>query len=161
MRLGRDGVIGLICLVVSLALIVQSLSLPQLPLTPVGPGFYPRIVLGLLALGGLILMLQDLLVSRAAAAPAPRTGTQLAGTLARVALLFGITGAYALLIPLLGFRLATALFVLTMMPAIEWPASARAWAMVLAIAIVTALTTYVVFERYLQVLLPRGSLTGW
>lgn len=161
MRLGRDGVIGLICLVVSLALIVQSLSLPQLPLTPVGPGFYPRIVLGLLALGGLTLMLQDLLVSRAAAAPAPGTGTQLAGNLARVALLFGITGVYALLIPLLGFRLATALFVLTMMPAIEWPASARAWAMVLAIAIVTALTTYVVFERYLQVLLPRGSLTGW
>ena len=120
MRLGRDGVIGLICLVVSLALIVQSLSLPQLPLTPVGPGFYPRIVLGLLALGGLILMLQDLLVSRAAAAPAPRTGTQLAGNLARVALLFGITGAYALLIPLLGFRIATALFVLTMMPAIEY-----------------------------------------
>ncbi len=161
MRLGRDGVIGLICVVVSLALLVQSFSLPQLPLTPVGPGFYPRIVLSLLVLGGLVLMLQDVLASRIAGPAAGGDEPQPAGNLRLVALLFGIVGLYALLMPVLGFRIATALFVLTLMPAIEWPTSTRAWATIIAIAIATSLTTYVVFERYLLVLLPRGSLTGW
>jgi putative tricarboxylic transport membrane protein len=45
MRLGRDSFAGLIFLSVSLALLVQSFGLPHLPLVPVGPGFYPRIVL--------------------------------------------------------------------------------------------------------------------
>jgi len=161
MRLGRDGVIGLICIVVSLALLAQSFSLPQLPLTPVGPGFYPRIVLGLLAFGGLILVLQDAIAARLAAPTAGRGERRTAGEFAKVVLLFGITAVYVLLIPLLGFRLATALFVLTLMPAIEWPASARVWVTIIAIAVTTSLATYVVFERYLLVLLPRGSLTGW
>lgn len=162
MRLGRDGVVGLICIAVSLALLVQSFSLPQLALMPVGPGFYPRIVLGLLGLGGLILLLQDLLAARAAASI---SGGEAASTTERISwrigLLFGIVGAYALLMPLLGFRLATALFVLALMPAIEWPASMRAWLTVAAVAIATPLATFVIFERYLLVLLPRGSLTGW
>jgi hypothetical protein len=47
------------------------------------------------------------------------------------------------------------------MPAIEWPTSARAWATVISISIATSLVSHLVFERYLLVLLPRGSLTGW
>ena len=45
MRLGRDGIAGLIGLAVSLALLPQALNLPKLPIVPVGPGFYPTIVL--------------------------------------------------------------------------------------------------------------------
>ena len=65
MRVGRDGVIGLILVALSLGLLVQSLSLPQLPLTPIGPGFYPRIVLGLLALAGVALFVQSVTANRA------------------------------------------------------------------------------------------------
>ncbi|MCL4765319.1 MAG: tripartite tricarboxylate transporter TctB family protein [Hyphomicrobiaceae bacterium] len=161
MRLGRDGVIGLICFAVSLALLVQSFSLPQLPLTPVGPGFYPRIVLGLLGMAGLGLLLQDLLAARADGPVSGGEPRPTAGVHRRVILLFGIIAAYVLLLPVLGFRSSTALFVLALQPAIEWPVTARAWAAVVAIAIATPLAAYLVFEKYLLVLLPRGSLTGW
>lgn len=161
MRLGRDGVAGLICFAVSLALLVQSLSLPQLPLTPVGPGFYPRIVLGLLALAGLVLLLQDVLATRAASPGEGPGPTEAPGVHWRVVLLFGIVAIYVLLLPVLGFRLATAMFVLALQPAIEWPRTARAWAAAATVAIATSLVAYLAFEKYLLVLLPRGSLTGW
>ena len=159
MRVGRDGVIGLILVALSLGLLVQSLSLPQLPLTPIGPGFYPRIVLGLLALAGVALFVQNVTANRAEV-PAGGEMQSLPGFW-RVPLLFGIVGAYVFLLPVLGYRLATILFVLALMPAIEWPTSVRAWATVISISIATSLVSHLVFERYLLVLLPRGSLTGW
>ena len=64
MSLGRDGIAGLVLLAISLALLVQSLSLPYLPIVPVGPGFYPRIVLSFMALASLSLVLQDWLKHR-------------------------------------------------------------------------------------------------
>jgi len=159
MRVGRDGVIGLILTALSLGLLVPSFSLPQLPLTPVGPGFYPRIVLSLLAFAGVVLFVQNVLANRAQATAA---GSMLAdAAFWRVPLLFGIVAAYVFLLPILGYRLATILFVLALMPAIEWPTSVRAWATVILISIATSLVSHLVFERYLLVLLPRGSLTGW
>lgn len=159
MRVGRDGVIGLILAALSLGLLVHSFSLPQLPLTPVGPGFYPRIVLGLLALAGVALFLQNVIANRAGATAAE--GVRVDAAFWRVPLLFGIVAVYVFLLPALGYRLATVLFVLALMPAIEWPTSIRAWATVIAISVATSLVSHLVFERYLLVLLPRGSLTGW
>ena len=37
----------------------------------------------------------------------------------------------------------------------------RRWIVVLAVALVTTVVTYFVFERYLLVLLPRGRWTGF
>jgi putative tricarboxylic transport membrane protein len=161
MRLGRDGWAGLICIVVSLALLVQSINLPKLPLTPVGPGFYPNILLTLLALAGLGLLAQDLLASRAAATASATGPSQVFATYGRVFLVFVVVGIYVLLLPLLGFRLATVVFLAMLQPAIEWPTSFRQWSIVAAVALITPLATFIVFERYLLVLLPRGSWTGW
>ncbi|MBI4274584.1 MAG: tripartite tricarboxylate transporter TctB family protein, partial [Rhizobiales bacterium] len=110
MRLGRDTIAGLICLAVSLALLVQSFGLPQLALVPIGPGFYPRIVLVFMAVTSMVLIVQDVLVRRAAMAgtttlPQPRRAYGL------VALAFAVIAAYILLLPLLGYRISTALFV--------------------------------------------------
>jgi putative tricarboxylic transport membrane protein len=44
---------------------------------------------------------------------------------------------------------------------LEPPRGARGYAIVAATALVTTLATYVLFERYLQVLLPRGRWTGF
>jgi len=41
------------------------------------------------------------------------------------------------------------------------PRRARDWAVVGAVALVSMLLTYHLFERYLSVLLPRGRLTGF
>ncbi|HKH32918.1 MAG TPA: tripartite tricarboxylate transporter TctB family protein [Beijerinckiaceae bacterium] len=155
MRLSRDGLAGLVLLAISLALFVHSLSLPYLPLVPVGPGFYPRIVLGFLALASAALVAQDLLKGRARApAAAARRNYGL------VLLLFGIVGAYVALLPLIGFRIATPLFVAAAQAALDRPRGPRQWALLAAVAIGTAAVTHLVFEKHLLVLLPRGTWTG-
>lgn len=158
MSLGRDGIVGLVLFAISLGLFIQSFSLPHLPIVPVGPGFYPRIVLAFMALASAALVVQDLARSRApapAAASAPRRNYRL------VAVAFAIVAAYVVLLPPLGFRLATALFVAALQVAIALPRSARGWAVLAAVAVGTAAATYLVFEKYLLVLLPRGGWTGF
>jgi putative tricarboxylic transport membrane protein len=44
---------------------------------------------------------------------------------------------------------------------LERQTTMRQWAIQLAIAVGTAAVTYLVFERYLSVILPRGSWTNW
>ena len=56
MRLGRDGIAGLIGLAVSLLLLPQAFGLPKLPIVPVGPGFYPAIVLVFMAVTSAVLL---------------------------------------------------------------------------------------------------------
>jgi putative tricarboxylic transport membrane protein len=163
MRLGRDGIAGLIGLATSLFLLPFSFGLPKLPIVPIGPGFYPALVLGFMALTSLVLVLQDVVAQRraapveaqepAAAQPKRNYGLVLAS--------FVTVGIYIALLPLLGFRIATAVFVAGFQMVLERPTTLRQWAIQLAIAIGTAAVTYLVFERYLSVILPRGSWTGW
>ena len=155
MSLSRDGIAGLILFGISLVLFVQSLGLPSLPIVPVGPGFYPRIVLGFLGLASLALVVQDFMRARSTAAPAERRNYRL------VLALFVIFGGYVALMPLIGFRLSTLLFVAAVQATLDPPRSPTQWAMLAAVALGTVLATYMVFERYLLVLLPRGSWTGW
>jgi hypothetical protein len=95
------------------------------------------------------------LVSRRRVAPAPAPAHY-----RLVILAFVIFTGYVALLPVLGYRAATFLFVGGLQAALE-PPHGRRWALVLAVALGTALVTYVVFESYLTVLLPRGRLTGF
>ena len=160
---GRDGIAGLVCLALSLALLVVSFGLPQVPLVPVGPGFYPRIVLVGMALFSAALVVQDWRARRSAtgASPPPDTDAATRPAYGLVLLSFMVFGGYVVLLPLLGYRIATVLFVAALQALLEPPASWRAWVLVAAVAIATSAVTYVVFERYLSVLLPRGAWTGW
>ena len=159
MSIGRDGIAGLILLAISLVLLVQSFQLPSLPIVPVGPGFYPAIVLSFMAAASALLVLQDLLSHRAPAAATaldtPRRNYRL------VVIAFAIVGFYVALLPLLGFRVATVLFVGALQAALGRPRTVRQWAVLAAIALGTAAVSYFVFERYLLVLLPRGAWTGF
>ena len=149
MRLGRDGIAGLIGLAVSLLLLPQALSLPKLPIVPVGPGFYPTIVFVFLGLTSAVLLAQDILAQRRA------------GSVGLVAAAFLIVAVYIALLPLIGFRIATALFVAAFQLALDRPRTPAQWAMLGGIAVATSALTYLVFETYLLVLLPRGAWTGW
>jgi putative tricarboxylic transport membrane protein len=159
MSIGRDGIAGLILLAISLFLLVKSFQLPSLPIVPVGPGFYPALVLSFMAAASALLVLQDVLKRRpaavAAAPDAPRRNYRL------VVIAFATVAAYVALLPLLGFRLATFLFVGALQAALDRPRTARQWAVLSAIALGTAMASYFVFERYLMVLLPRGAWTGF
>lgn len=152
MALTRDGVAGLLCLAGSLILLWMSRGVPQPALVPIGPAFYPRILLGVAALLGAALVVADLVSARRA--PPPATSYRL------VVLTFTIFAGYVFAMPWVGYRLATLAFVAVLAATLE-PPRGRRWALVLAVAVATTVVTYYVFERYLFVLLPRGSLTGF
>jgi putative tricarboxylic transport membrane protein len=159
MSIGRDGIAGLVLLVISLVLLVQSFQLPSLPIVPVGPGFYPAIVLSFMAAASALMVVQDFLQHRAAAPAAPRDAPN--RNYRAVVIAFVIVAAYVALLPLLGFRIATVLFVGAMQAALERPRTARQWMVLAAVALGASVLSYVVFERYLLVLLPRGAWTGF
>jgi len=152
--ISRDGVAGLFCLIGSLLLLWVSRSLPQPALVPIGPGFYPRILLGVTAALAAALLVSDLW-RRGRGPERPPVNYRL------VVLTFLIFSAYVFLLPLLGYRVATLLFIGVLQATLETPSTPRGWALVAAAALGCMLVTYYVFEAYLNVLLPRGSLTGF
>jgi putative tricarboxylic transport membrane protein len=159
MSIGRDGIAGLVLLAISLVLLVQSFQLPSLPIVPVGPGFYPSIVLSFMAAASALLVLQDLMKRRVPAVAGAPDAAQRNYRLVVIA--FTIVGFYVALLPLLGFRVATVVFVGALQAALGRPQTARQWAVLAAIALGTAAVSYLIFERYLLVLLPRGAWTGF
>lgn len=151
--IGRDGLAGLAVCAASLVLFALTLGLQTNPLVPVGPGFYPRIVLGVAAGLGLALVVADLLPARK-----PRPAERL--NYALVAIGFAIFALYVVALPYLGFRAATFVFVAALNAVLDPPRRASQWARVLALALATTLVTWLVFEHYLSVLMPRGRWTG-
>jgi len=160
--MGRDTLTGLVVLAASLVLFWATLGLERHPMVPVGPGFYPRIVLGITAAMGLLLVLLDVLGRRrAVATPAePADARAARPNYALVIAAFAVFTAYVLALPYLGFRIATFAFLIVMQAVLETPRGARRWVVVLAVALVATAASYYAFERYLHVLLPRGLWTG-
>src|SRR4029079_14177553 len=64
---------------------------------------------------------------------------------------------YILLLPPLGFRIATFLFVLSLQVTLEWPRSTKHWVLAVLVAAATSLICFLIFQGYLQGLLPRGT----
>ncbi len=156
---GRDGIVGLICLTASLVLLALTRGLPGASLlVPVGPGFYPRIVLGITAVFSVLLVFNDYRSRRRSSAPATPSPAANHGL---VLLTFTVVGIYVAALPFFGYRIATFVFVIALQALLEPPRSGRRWLLVLAVALATAATTYIAFEHYLSVLLPRGRWTDW
>lgn len=160
MTLSRDGVAGLVCLANSLAMLALTWGLPPAVLVPIGPAFYPRVVVIVMALLSTLTIWLDISAARTraavplASAPSPPPNYRL------VFATFIEFGLYIALLPLIGFRLSTFLFVAALQVTLEWPASNKRWLLVLLIGIATSLICHFIFEDYLSVLLPRGTWTG-
>ena len=154
--LSRDGWGGLAVFAASLLLFGLTLGLKDNPLVPIGPGFYPRIVLGVTAALSLWLVVVDVR-GRKARKPSPSHGHNYV----LVGLMFLLFGLYCGALAFLGFRLSTFLYVAAANALLDPPGSARGWARVGVVAMLTAFLTHLVFERYLTVLLPRGAWTGF
>jgi hypothetical protein len=154
LKLSRDGWTGLAALAASLVLFGLTLELKPNPLVPIGPGFYPRIILGLTAVLAALLVAFDLFHAKVRE-PAPAHNYLL------VLAVFVIFGLYVGVLPFVGFRVATFAFVAALQATLEPPKGLRGWLVVGATAFLTTLVSYVLFERYLQVLLPRGRWTDF
>jgi hypothetical protein len=152
----RDGIAGLAVFAASLVLFALTLDLKVNPMVPVGPGFYPRIVLGLTAVLSLGLVLSDLLARRSARAESKQTLNY-----PLVAISFGVFALYCVALPGLGFRIATFAYVVAASAVLAPPRGLKGWAGTLVLGLATAFATWFVFERELSVLLPRGRWTHW
>jgi hypothetical protein len=171
----RDLTTGLVCLAASLILFALTLDLPGPSLlVPIGPGFYPRIVLGITAVLAAMLAAQALLAYRRKTRSGPHFRNSKSGAgsgttetsepgpnYALVGWSFAVFGIYVALLPPLGFRVATLLFVLALQWLLGRPRTPKAWLLACVIAIVTAFATFHLFQDYLSVLLPRGRWTGF
>lgn len=154
MKLSKDGWAGLAVLAASLFLFGLTFGLERNPLVPIGPGFYPRIVLGLTALLAAALVAFDLFRKM----ELPGLGQASYGA---VILHFAVFGLYVAALPWLGFRIATFAYVAAANSLLDPPRSVKGYLRVAAIALLTSAVVYVVFEHYLSVLMPRGRWTGF
>lgn len=155
--MSRDGVAGLAVLAASLVLYALTLDLKDNPMVPVGPGFYPRIVLGLTALLALGLVVSDVLSRKGAVRERPKQKRNYP----LVAVSFGIFALYCVALPGLGFRIATFAYVVAANAVLAPPRGMKGWAGTIALGLAAAFLTWLVFERELSVLLPRGAWTGF
>lgn len=160
MTLSRDGVAGLVCLAISLAMLALTWGLPPAVLVPVGPAFYPRVVVIVMAFLSALLIWFDISAGRARAAAPPAAAASFSPNYPLVLATFIEFGLYIAFLPLIGFRLSTFLFVAALQVTLEWPASNKRWLLVLLIGIAASLICQLIFEDYLSVLLPRGTWTG-
>jgi hypothetical protein len=158
--MGRDAITGLVVFATSLFLFLATLGLERHPLVPVGPEFYPQLVLGATGFLALLLVVSDVVAHRraqvASAVSTVRANYRL------VVIAFAIFAIYVIALPYLGFRVATFAFLLAMPLALQ-PARGvrRRWRVVFVVALVATIVIYLAFDSYLQVLLPRGRWTGF
>jgi hypothetical protein len=157
MTLGRDSISGLICLAISLAMLAMTIGLPPAAMVPIGPAFYPRVVLSLTTILSVMLIVMDVHAARVGGPAAPASPAPNYRLVLTTFILFGL---YIALMPKVGFRISTFLFVLALQITLEWPKSPTRWLLAVAVAVATAAVCHFVFEDYLQVLLPRGTWSG-
>ena len=125
-------------------------TLPSGTLHSPGPGFFPWWTSLALVLLALVLMIQTLLWRAA-----PQTG-EAPGGIARVVALLAVLGAYAFALEPVGYPLCTFLLVLFMLRVI----AVYRWPIALAMALLVAGGSYVVFAVWLKVALPPGQWMG-
>ncbi|HET9349820.1 MAG TPA: tripartite tricarboxylate transporter TctB family protein [Burkholderiales bacterium] len=155
MKLSKDGWGGLAVLAASLFLFALTLGLKDNPLVPIGPGYYPRIVLAVTAAFALALIAMDFVAPSRPARAAEKLNYVL------VLEMFAVFGLYVGALPYLGFRVSTFVYVAATNALLDVPRSVKGCARVLLIALITTVAVYYVFERYLTVLLPRGRWTDF
>jgi putative tricarboxylic transport membrane protein len=154
--MGRDTAIGVGLLVFCGVLYWQAGLVSVPPFIPIGPSFYPRVVLVFLAGLAVWLIVEDTLKGRRTAKEAKKPAGP-APNYRRVLIGFLVFLGYVACLDFLGYVASTFLFVLGLSWAIG-PRNMREMPKLVAVAVGTALATYVIFERYLYVFLPRGLL---
>ena len=152
----RDTAIGIGLLGLCGLLYWQAGLVSVPPFIPIGPSFYPRVMLIFLAGLAVWLIAEDLFKKRAPA-PVLKKPAGPAPNYRRVLWGFLIFLGYVACLDLIGFVTSTFLFILGLSWAIG-PRNVREVPKLFAVAAGTVLVCYLLFEKYLYVFLPRGLL---
>ncbi|TCV69380.1 MULTISPECIES: tripartite tricarboxylate transporter TctB family protein [Neorhizobium] len=140
-----DRLLGATAIAVAAMMLVFGYAL-QAPFAyePVGPRAFPLIAAGMIALCGVILVLRP-----------GEPSSESAGPIGALAALCGCLVGYALLFQPLGFVIATTIF---MVP-IAMIFGAKWWQGAVT-GVVLAVSSYLLFDRVLEVVLPVGPFGG-
>jgi putative tricarboxylic transport membrane protein len=140
-----DRILGAVCVVAAagMAWAAQSYA-PAFSYEPVGPRAFPRLLAGLMAIGGAWLMIKPTLVG----SPFQQGSVRLIGL--SVLTVF----VYAFLFEILGFPLATAVMAVPV-----GMAFGGTWKQSLIGGAGMGLAFYVLFDKLLDVILPSGLLS--
>lgn len=148
-----DFGLGLACVIGGLGLFYGSRDFqPMIPETLIGPGFLPSICAVVLAFFGAALCIVSIRNVRAGARMVDSEDDSTGSPFFAAVLLGGLV-LVILLIPYLGFIVATSLYGF----AVTWAGRARWWGAALAAVALTLMVDYL-FAEVMRVPLPTGSL---
>lgn len=155
--MGRDGWIGLGLLAFGGWFYSNLGKIPANPLVPIGPTYYPRILLILIMLLSLPLVIQDVIFRHRRESEGRGSFRAWVERCQPTLTCFVVFTLYVVFLPVLGFLVSSVLFVTSL----QWllgPLRLRRLPIAMLTAVTASLLSYVVFEIYLRVLLPRGIL---
>ena len=144
-----DIIGGILTILFGIIAITQSVQLDYW--SPFGPGsgFVPLWSSIIIVFGGILLIIQAL---RRRPMPVQAMDKQKIKRLGTVGMVAGLTVAAAVLMDIIGFTLSMFLFMATMMGF----SRKHRWHVVVATSVTVAVSFYFVFDKWLQVPLPKG-----
>ena len=147
MTLVRDIVTGAALVVLGIAMIVVAAGFPQIGAVTFGPDLFPRIIAGGLILSGLGVLLE------AWRGIAPESEASSFAWLPAL-ILCAVVAGFAVLLPVLGFHVATALALLVVVRVFG-----GSWLTCASVAILAPIVLHYIFYSVLRVPLPWGLLS--
>jgi len=146
-----DIIGGIVTILFGIIAITQSAQLDYWSQFGPGSGFVPLWSSILIVFGGILLVIQAL---RKRPMPVQTMDKEKIKRLATVGVVAGLTVAAAVLMDIIGFTLSMFLFMATMMGF----SRKHRWHVVVATAVTVAVSFYFVFDKWLQVPLPKGLI---
>ena len=142
-----EKLIAGIILVFSVAVFVYAGTLPDTPM-PTGPGTYPQIVTGLMAIFALMQLVKSVKSDEVSSYEFSKPVIKRVGTV--IALLV----MYLLTLPFLGFLIGTAIFLAVTM----WYSGVRSKRHLVTLSTLIPIALFYVFGQFLRVRLPENVL---
>lgn len=139
-------ILGVIVIIIAGFFYAMTFDFPNLNTNDTGPAFLPRIYCGLLVLFGVILFIQGMRDKKEQEEKEKTLGYALAS--------MGIVLVYIIVMPIIGFYIATVLMILGLLMF----SKVRSKVILVTIPLGTVLFIFIVFVKLLKVSIPVGTL---
>ncbi|MCB8887814.1 tripartite tricarboxylate transporter TctB family protein [Vreelandella malpeensis] len=155
LTLTKDRALALALLLLVAVMWVESGSIrPPTSWQPYGSALFPRILLATIGVLALLLLMRSLLVAATPSAPLLALSRRWIRARMSILALFALFALYAALLPIVGYIVATAGFLLCSLALLLGVDTRRKWAINLGISTLLVALLYVVFRFGLNVWLP-------
>ncbi|MFO7646718.1 MULTISPECIES: tripartite tricarboxylate transporter TctB family protein [Halomonas] len=155
LTLTKDRALALAMLVLTAVMLAETRHIrPPTSWQPYGSALFPRILLVIIGLLALLILVRSLMAGVPPRTAPRRTFTAWLAHHRIVLCLFALFGAYALLLPWVGYLAATIGFLVASLALLLGIDTRRKWAINLAVSLTLAPLVYVIFRFGLNVWLP-------